>query len=53
MADVIDLNYDLPEPHTEMIRNAILIESDIDGFRCDMAMLVLISGELRGPRSTG
>ena len=41
-ADVIDLNYDVPELHTAMI-NAMQfwIETcQIDGFRCDMAMLV-------------
>jgi alpha-amylase len=41
-ADVIDLNYDVQELHTAMI-NAMQfwIETcQIDGFRCDMAMLV-------------
>jgi alpha-amylase len=41
-ADVIDLNYDSTELHTAMIRAMqFWVETcDIDGFRCDMAMLV-------------
>jgi alpha-amylase len=41
-ADVIDLNYDTPELRAAMIRAMqFWIETcDIDGFRCDMAMLV-------------
>jgi len=40
--DVIDLNYDIPELQTEMIgcMRFWIEECDIDGFRCDMAMLV-------------
>ncbi len=41
-ADVIDLNYDQPALRTAMI-NAMKFwvdQCDIDGFRCDMAMLV-------------
>jgi glycosidase len=41
-ADVIDLNFDSPELRTAMIRAMqFWVETcDIDGFRCDMAMLV-------------
>ena len=41
-ADVIDLNYDLPELWSAMIQSMrFWIENcGIDGFRCDMAMLV-------------
>ena len=41
-ADVIDLNYDNPALHLAMIAamEFWLRECDIDGFRCDMAMLV-------------
>ncbi len=41
-ADVIDLNYDVPELRTDMIRAMqFWVETcRIDGFRCDMAMLV-------------
>ncbi len=41
-ADVIDLNFDLPELRSAMIRAMqFWVEiSGIDGFRCDMAMLV-------------
>lgn len=40
--DVIDLNYDVAELREEMIADMKfwLSEADIDGFRCDMAMLV-------------
>jgi alpha-amylase len=40
--DVIDLNYDVPELRRAMIASMEfwLRECDIDGFRCDMAMLV-------------
>ena len=40
--DVIDLNYDVPELHTTMIdcMRFWIVQCDIDGFRCDMAMLV-------------
>lgn len=40
--DVIDLNYDNPELHTAMLEamKFWVQECDIDGFRCDMAMLV-------------
>jgi glycosidase len=40
--DVIDLNYDVPELRTTMIEcmRFWVKECDIDGFRCDMAMLV-------------
>jgi glycosidase len=40
--DVIDLNYDVPELRETMIRcmEFWVNECDIDGFRCDMAMLV-------------
>jgi alpha-amylase len=40
--DVIDLNYDLPELRSAMIRAMkFWVENcNIDGFRCDMAMLV-------------
>jgi glycosidase len=40
--DVIDLNYDHPQLHTAMIAamRFWIDECDIDGFRCDMAMLV-------------
>ena len=39
--DVIDLNYENPEMRQEMIScmQQWLVETDIDGFRCDMAML--------------
>jgi glycosidase len=42
--DVIDLNYDNPELWNKMIScmEFWVRECDIDGFRCDMAMLVLI-----------
>jgi len=41
-ADVIDLNYDVPELRTTMIRAMkFWVETcGIDGFRCDMAMLI-------------
>lgn len=41
-ADVIDLNYDVPELRSTMIRTMqFWVETcRIDGFRCDMAMLV-------------
>jgi len=41
-ADVIDLNFDSPRLHTAMIRAMqFWVETcQIDGFRCDMAMLV-------------
>ena len=41
-ADVIDLNYDSPDLRSAMIRamRYWVETSDIDGFRCDMAMLV-------------
>jgi alpha-amylase len=41
-ADVIDLNYDVPELHTAMMdAMKFWVETcHIDGFRCDMAMLV-------------
>ena len=40
--DVIDLNYDNPAVHLAMIEamRFWITECDIDGFRCDMAMLV-------------
>jgi alpha-amylase len=40
--DVLDLNYEVPELRTEMISEMKfwLEECDIDGYRCDMAMLV-------------
>ncbi len=40
--DVIDLNYDNPEVHKAMLdaMKFWIDECDIDGFRCDMAMLV-------------
>lgn len=40
--DVLDLNYDNADLHREMISDMKfwLEECDIDGFRCDMAMLV-------------
>ncbi len=40
--DVIDLNYDVPEVRMVMIESMRfwVEECDIDGFRCDMAMLV-------------
>lgn len=40
--DVIDLNYDNPEVHKAMFdaMKFWIQECDIDGFRCDMAMLV-------------
>jgi glycosidase len=40
--DVIDLNYEIPEMRTEMIKAMIhwIKEFDIDGFRCDMARTV-------------
>ncbi len=40
--DVIDLNYDLPTVHDAMIQcmKFWVDNCDIDGFRCDMAMLV-------------
>lgn len=42
--DVIDLNYEVPEMRSEMIRSMIhwIREFDIDGFRCDMARTVPI-----------
>jgi glycosidase len=42
--DVIDLNYEIPEMRTEMIKAMIywIKEFDIDGFRCDMARTVPI-----------
>lgn len=41
-ADVIDLNYDNPELHKAMIdvMRFWIDNCDVDGFRCDMAMLV-------------
>jgi alpha-amylase len=44
-ADVIDLNYDNPALHRAMIAamEYWVRECDIDGFRCDMAMLVPLS----------
>ncbi|MEO5997513.1 MAG: alpha-amylase family glycosyl hydrolase [Chitinophagaceae bacterium] len=44
-SDVIDLNYDLPELHETMLNEMKfwIQECDIDGFRCDMAMLVPLS----------
>ncbi len=43
--DVIDLNFDHPEVPTAMIKamRFWLEEFDIDGYRCDMAMLVPLS----------
>ena len=39
--DVIDLNYDVPSMRDKMIEcmKFWILETDIDGFRCDMAML--------------
>ena len=52
-ADVIDLNFDSPELRTEMIRAMqFWVETcSIDGFRCDMAMLVPLEF-WRGARTT-